>query len=200
MPWLVWLSGLSASLRAKGSLVWFPVRAHAWVAGQVPSWGHVKGNHTLMFLSLSSSLPSPLSKNTINKMLKKKNVNIMKVGSSKFCFSWKIKKNRFIDFSERGRWGRTLWGKLGRKALAGNSEPSLCGGCLTDKAILGPHRPWAVDGLRPWHVGESACSHGQNQFIVFHRILPILSQQRKSPFFPLHLHNTDNESTLVLTI
>ena len=45
------------------SLVQFPVRAHAWVAGQVPSWGCVKGNHTLMFLSLSFALPSPLSKN-----------------------------------------------------------------------------------------------------------------------------------------
>ena len=38
-PWLVWLSGLSTGLRAKGSLVQFPVRAHAWVAGQVPRWG-----------------------------------------------------------------------------------------------------------------------------------------------------------------
>ena len=38
-PWLVWLSGLSAGLWTKGSLVRFPVRAHAWVAGQIPSWG-----------------------------------------------------------------------------------------------------------------------------------------------------------------
>ena len=46
------------------SLVRFPVRAHAWVVGQVPSRECVKGNHTLMFLSLSfSSLPSSLSKN-----------------------------------------------------------------------------------------------------------------------------------------
>ena len=30
----------------------FPVREHAWVAGQVPSRGSVRGNHTLMFLSL----------------------------------------------------------------------------------------------------------------------------------------------------
>ena len=30
---------------------------------QVPSWGCVRGNHTLMFLSLSFSLPPPLSKN-----------------------------------------------------------------------------------------------------------------------------------------
>ena len=41
--------GQSTSL---GSLVRFPVRAHAWFAGQVPSRGHVRGNHTSMFLSL----------------------------------------------------------------------------------------------------------------------------------------------------
>ena len=38
-----------------------PVRTQAWVSGQVPSRGHTRGNHTLMFLSLSSSLPSPLN-------------------------------------------------------------------------------------------------------------------------------------------
>ena len=38
-------------------------RAHAWVAGQVPSRGCARGNHTLILLSLSFSLPSPLSKN-----------------------------------------------------------------------------------------------------------------------------------------
>ena len=64
-PWLVWLSGLSAGLKTKGSLVRFPVRAHAWVSGQVPNRGCVRGNHTLIFLFLSPSfpLPSPLSKN-----------------------------------------------------------------------------------------------------------------------------------------
>ena len=65
MPWLVWLSGLSASLRTKGSPLRFPVRAHAWVAGQVPSGGCMRGNHTLMFLSLSFPFPSPSLK--INK-------------------------------------------------------------------------------------------------------------------------------------
>ena len=55
-PWLVWLSGLSTSLQTKGPLVQFPVRAYAWAAGQVPSRGRVRGNHTLMFLSLSSLL------------------------------------------------------------------------------------------------------------------------------------------------
>ena len=48
-PWLVWLSGLSTGLRTKGSLVGFPVRAHAWVVGQVPSRGCTRGNHTRMF-------------------------------------------------------------------------------------------------------------------------------------------------------
>ena len=57
-PWLVWLSGLSASLRTKRLPVQFPVRAHAWVAGQVPGRGCGRGNHTLMFLSISPSLPS----------------------------------------------------------------------------------------------------------------------------------------------
>ena len=62
-PWLVWLSGSSAGLGIKGLSVWSPYRAHAWVVGQVPSRGSARSNHTLMFLSLSFSLPSPLSKN-----------------------------------------------------------------------------------------------------------------------------------------
>ena len=58
--WLVWLSGLSGSLQTKGLLVRFPVRAHDWVAGQVPRGGRMRGNHTLMFLFLSPSLPHSL--------------------------------------------------------------------------------------------------------------------------------------------
>ena len=34
-----WIEGRPAGLRTKGSLVRFPVRAYAWVAGQVPGWG-----------------------------------------------------------------------------------------------------------------------------------------------------------------
>ena len=41
MPWLVWLSGLSAGLQLERSLVQVPVRAHAWVVGQVPSWAAI---------------------------------------------------------------------------------------------------------------------------------------------------------------
>ena len=64
-PWLVWLNGLSASLRSKGLLIQFLVREYAWVAGQVPQCKAHKGNHTLMFLSLSFFLPSPLSQSKI---------------------------------------------------------------------------------------------------------------------------------------
>ena len=56
----LWLRGLSASLRTKGSLVWFPVRAHAWVAGQVPRRGWVRGNHIDVSLPFSPSLPLSL--------------------------------------------------------------------------------------------------------------------------------------------
>ena len=40
LSWLVWLSGLSASLQTKKLPVGFPVRAHACVAGQVPNKSH----------------------------------------------------------------------------------------------------------------------------------------------------------------
>ena len=62
LPWLVWLHGLSAGLRTERLLVQFPVKAHAWVSGKVPSHRHVRGD-LLMFLSLSFSIPSPISKN-----------------------------------------------------------------------------------------------------------------------------------------
>ena len=41
--WLLWLSGLSTSLRIERSLVLFPVRAQAWAMGQVPSSRCVRG-------------------------------------------------------------------------------------------------------------------------------------------------------------
>ena len=63
-PWVIHISYLSSPLAGVAQRiecwtqsVWFPVRAHAWVAGQVPSGGHTRDNHTLMVLSLSPSLP-----------------------------------------------------------------------------------------------------------------------------------------------
>ena len=49
----MWLSGVSAGLGTKRLQIRFPVSAHAWVVGQVPSRGCAGGNHTLMFLPLS---------------------------------------------------------------------------------------------------------------------------------------------------
>ena len=59
-PWLVQLSGLSAGLQTRRSPVQFPVRAHAWVSGQVPSGGQARGKQKQRccfspFLSLSLS-------------------------------------------------------------------------------------------------------------------------------------------------
>ena len=69
-----WCGSVDWVLACKPKGCWFDFqsRAHAWVMGQVSSVGGVcdRDNHTLLFLSLSISLPSPLSK--INKILKKK--------------------------------------------------------------------------------------------------------------------------------
>ena len=80
-PWLVWLSGLSASLQTEMLAVQFPVRAHAWVVSQVPSWVHVGGNcfsltQQYFSHSLSPSLPLPLKVNKYN-LLKKKQKQLM---------------------------------------------------------------------------------------------------------------------------
>ena len=70
MPWLVWLNGLSTGPQTKGSPIQFPIRARAWVVSQVPSRGHMRGNHTLMFLSLFLP-PFPCLKIKKKKSLKK---------------------------------------------------------------------------------------------------------------------------------
>ena len=51
---------IECGLQTKGSPVPLPVRAHAWIVGQVPSVGHARGNHTLIFLSLFLLLFSSL--------------------------------------------------------------------------------------------------------------------------------------------
>ena len=49
---------IERGLQTTGLPVRFPVRAHAWIAGQVPSGGHMRGNHTSIFLSLFPPFPS----------------------------------------------------------------------------------------------------------------------------------------------
>ena len=63
-----WIECWTANQRVSSSI---PIRAHARVAGQVPSEGaRARGNCTLVFLSLSFSLPSCLRDK--NNLLKKK--------------------------------------------------------------------------------------------------------------------------------
>ena len=88
LPWLLWLSGLNASLWTKGLLVWFIVRAHVWVVGQVSSWGCVSGNHTLMLLSLFFSLPF-----SINKEIKSFKKNFKNTIPYDFTYTWNLKNN-----------------------------------------------------------------------------------------------------------
>ena len=61
-PWLVWLSGLSDGLQTKASWVWFPVRVHTRVVGQVPRGAQERQPHMGALLPLFS-LPSTFSKN-----------------------------------------------------------------------------------------------------------------------------------------
>ena len=61
-PCLLWLSGLFAGLRSKGSLILFPFGAHTWVSGQVPRGGAREATTHWCF-SLSFNFPSPLKIN-----------------------------------------------------------------------------------------------------------------------------------------
>ena len=62
LPWLLWLSGLSNDLQTKELLVQFPVRTHAWVAGQFPQSGVCEGQPNID-VSLPLFLPPFPSKN-----------------------------------------------------------------------------------------------------------------------------------------
>ena len=62
-PWLVWLSGLSSDLRTKGHMLGLWTRSPV---GDMQEATDQCISHTSMFLSLSFSLLSPLSKNKWN--------------------------------------------------------------------------------------------------------------------------------------
>ena len=64
----MWPNGLSAGLRTKVLSAQGPVRAHAWVAGQVSRGERERQPHIAVSLSLS---PSPLLSLKINKIIKK---------------------------------------------------------------------------------------------------------------------------------
>ena len=70
----MWLSRSSAGLQTKRSPVRVPVRAHAWVVGRVPGWGHARGNWSMFLSHIDVSLllsPSPPLFLKINKILLK---------------------------------------------------------------------------------------------------------------------------------
>ena len=56
-PWLVWLGRLITGLQTRRLQVRFPVRARAWVVGQVLSWGYARGNQLISLLHINVSLP-----------------------------------------------------------------------------------------------------------------------------------------------
>ena len=60
-PWPVWLSGLNTVLQTERLQVWFPVRAHSWVVGQVPGVrGGERGNWSMFLSHIDVSLPLSL--------------------------------------------------------------------------------------------------------------------------------------------
>ena len=78
-PWPVRLSGLGIILQSERSLVWFPVRSCAWVAGSVPVWGtyekqsiDVSLSYRCFSPSLSPSLPLSPKTKEIKSFLKNK--------------------------------------------------------------------------------------------------------------------------------
>ena len=74
---------LRAGLQIKGSLVRFPVRrAHAWVAGQIPSRGRVHERQPHIDVSLPLFLPHFPSLKYINKIFKKLFLFFKKMGTS----------------------------------------------------------------------------------------------------------------------
>ena len=111
---MVWLSGLSAGLQIKKLQVQFPVRAHAWVTGQVPSRGRVQEatTHCCFFPSLSPSLPLSLKINK-NFYLKKEYKRI-KFERSHRTFTK-------TDHSQGHKWRRNTFQKL----EAGSAQNTL---------------------------------------------------------------------------
>ena len=86
-----------------------------------PVRGHVRGNHTLMFLSLSFSLPSSPSK---NKEIK----SFLKNGKLDSGWWWCISFGLWVFTSvPTVWWGRWLWGsvQVGAEGTLGISAPSL---------------------------------------------------------------------------
>ena len=100
----MWLNGLSTNLWTKGSPVRFPVRAHSWVAGQVPrgTVGVASERQpinvflTHWYSSFSPSLSFSLKKKSINKIFKKKKLKaILTMVTQLINWNLKSRKKRY---------------------------------------------------------------------------------------------------------
>ena len=113
---------IECRLRTKGLQVQFPVRAHAWVTGQVPSRG-CRSATILFSPSLSPSLPLCLK---INKILKKKKwANTLKESSEK-------KKITEAKYSLSQQRQLVRWYRWVPRILTQQGKPVLQGACTPE--------------------------------------------------------------------
>ena len=97
---------------AWGSLVWFPVRAHTWVSGQVPSRGHMRQPH--INVSLPLFLP-PFPSLKINKYNLKKRKTIQECRNGCWETTQRSKGAAILlpaQWFSRWEWGSRHSGRL----------------------------------------------------------------------------------------
>ena len=92
---------IERGLWTKGSLVRFLVRSHTWIVGQVPSEVHVRGNHTLMFLSLFLP-PFPSLKINLKNLEKKTSFKKKKYFCGFICWTPNYPTNSLLHPSPCG--------------------------------------------------------------------------------------------------
>ena len=138
-PWLVWLSGLSTGLWTKGSPVQFPVRAHAWVAGQVPSWEPRKAT---AHWCVSPSLPPSLSLSQ-NKQIKSKKIKNIKSLATVWVMDWKVARQKMREGSWSNLREGWCWLDLAgsRRAEVGRKIQWLRGEGRRSQNTNGPQGP-----------------------------------------------------------
>ena len=133
----MWLSGLST--RVAGSI---PSQGTC----QVPSRGHVRGNHTFMFLSLSFSLPSfflKINKWNLKKEEKLSKRSIVLIGASLIIFSF------CFDKSKTFLCGNQMWGKWMLRNSRERQAPLLVAGYWQSPLLVGwcsCHNQWLTMG------------------------------------------------------
>ena len=106
-PWLVWLSGLSAQCEPKCCRFDSQSGHMPRLWARSPVWGCVRGNHTLMSLSLSPSLPLSLKMDGWN-LLKKKNLEIVWLGGPSSRFIMKLHWRCHPGLQSCQSWGWSI--------------------------------------------------------------------------------------------